>query len=285
MAQALAPALEQALDRPGQDRPGTAGHDHVLKTSRAHLSADHLRLLAQGAVRIIQVGGFIGPQACGIISRGAVALGYEPYLNVSQVRRIGMAYYETGHEPALVERYFATARQCQERLRQACDPVGSPVDTARCLLDETWPAGAHLQTLAGRKMFVGLSRMVEPRTTFLAHHDVFADDAPGMPESESVLAQFAANVYVRMPERGGELLMWHATMSVAEFDARRQGAYGIDPRALPPPDVVLRPAAGDLLIFDARRLHAVAPPEDQARLALSFFIAYRGDDEPLTCWS
>jgi len=88
-----------------------------------------------------------------------------------------------------------------------------------------------------------------------------------------------------MPEQGGELLMWHQTLSVAEFDARRQGAYGIDVASLPPPDVVVTPSVGDLLIFDARRLHAVSAPQGQARLALSFFVGYRGDDEPLTCWS
>jgi hypothetical protein len=196
-----------------------------------------------------------------------------------------MAYYETEHEETLIKQYFATARKCQEQLRAACDPVGSPMDTVRCLLDEVWPAGAHLQTLFGKKMFIGLSRMVEPNTTFLAHHDIFADDAPGMQESESVMSQFGANVYVQMPNRGGELLMWHKNMTIAEFDEKRKGEYGINIKDLPPPDVVLKPNAGDLLIFDAHKLHAVASPQDKDRLALSFFVAYRGDDMPLTYWS
>ena len=159
------------------------------------------------------------------------------------------------------------------------------MDTVRCILDEVWPAGANLQTLFGKKMFVGLSRMVEPDTTFLAHHDIFADDAPGMSESESVIAQFGANVYVQMPEKGGELLMWHRNMSIVEFDEMRSGEYGIHIDKLPSPDVVLKPGVGDLLIFDAHKLHAVASPKDKARLALSFFVAYRGDSEPLTYWS
>jgi hypothetical protein len=261
------------------------GDDYILKTTREHLSADHLRLLAKGEIRIIQVQSFISKKASGIISDGAVELGYRPYINVDKVRRIGMAYYETEHEAALIEQYFASARTCQEQLRAACDPVGSPMDTARCLLDEVWPAGAHLQTLFGKKMFVGLSRMVEPDTTFLAHHDVFADDAPGMVEAASVISQFGANIYVQMPERGGELLMWHRNMSIAEFDQKRHGEYGINIRNLPPPDVVLKPGTGDLLIFDAHKIHAVASPQDQSRLALSFFVAYRGDNEPLTYWS
>ncbi|OWW19337.1 2OG-Fe(II) oxygenase [Noviherbaspirillum denitrificans] len=261
------------------------GHEYILRTTREHLSADHLRQLAKNEIRIIQVHSFISTKTCEIISNGAIELGYKPYINVEKVRRIGMAYYETEHEETLIDQYFATARKCQEQLRVACEPVGSPMDTVRCLLDEVWPAGANLQTLFGRKMFVGLSRMVEPGTTFLAHHDIFADDAPRMSESESVISQFGANVYVQMPNRGGELLMWHKNMPIAEFDEKRKGEYGINIKDLPPPDVVLKPNTGDLLIFDAHKLHAVASPQDKDRLALSFFVAYRGDDKPLTYWS
>lgn len=262
-----------------------SGHEYVIKTTRSELTADHIRALARNEIRIIQVQSFVSRSAAKIISGGAIELGYKPYINVDNVRRIGMAYYETEHEANLIEQYFSTARSCLEQLRAACDPVGSPMDTVRCLLDEVWPAGANLQTLFGKKMFVGLSRMVEPETTFLAHHDIFADDAPGMSESESVMSQFGANVYVQMPDKGGELLMWHRNMSIAEFDDMRAGEYGIHIDKLPPPDVVLKPGVGDLLIFDAHKLHAVASPQDKARLALSFFVAYRGDNQPLTYWS
>lgn len=261
------------------------GHEYVIKTTRNLLTADHIRTLARNEARIIQVQSFVSRAAAEIISGGAIGLGYKPYINVDKVRRIGMAYYETEHKDALIEKYFLTAQSCLEQLRSACDPVGSPMDTVRCLLDEVWPAGAHLQTLFGKKMFVGLSRMVEPDTTFLAHHDIFADDAPGMSESESVISQFGANVYVQMPEKGGELLMWHRNLNVTEFDEMRAGEYGIHIADLPPPDVVLKPGVGDLLIFDAHKLHAVASPKEKARLALSFFVAYRGDDRPLTYWS
>lgn len=261
------------------------GHEFVIKTTRSDLSAEHIRKLARNEIRIIQVQSFISKETSAIIANGSVELGFKPYINVDNVRRIGMAYYETEHEEKLIEQYFASARVYQEQLRAACAPVGSPLDTARCLLDEVWPAGAHLQSMFGKKMFVGLSRMVEPNTTFLAHHDIFADDAPGMQESESVISQFGANVYVQMPEKGGQLLMWHRNLSIAEFDEKRNGEYGINIKNLPPPDVVLKPGAGDLLIFDAHKIHAVASPQDNARLALSFFVAYRGDNEPLTYWS
>ena len=79
--------------------------------------------------------------------------------------------------------------------------------------------------------------------------------------------------------------MWHRSMSTEEFDEKRKGQYGIEIDDLPPPDVVVKPGRGDLLIFDSRKIHAVASPRDQARVAVSFFIGYRGDDQPLTYWS
>lgn len=278
--------MVEAIRRAAQDiEYASKGHEYVVRTTRANLTAEHIRLLAKNEIRVIQVESFASKKTCEIIANGAIELGYKPYINVDSVRRIGMAYYETEHEEHLIREYFASAATCLEKMRRACDPVGSPMDTARCLLDEVWPAGANLQTLFGKKMFVGLSRLVEPNTTFLAHHDIFADDAPGMAESESVISQFGANVYVQMPDRGGELLMWHRNMTIAEFDEKRKGQYGISIDDLPEPDVVLKPNTGDLLIFDAHKLHAVASPKDRQRLALSFFIAYRGDDKPLTYWS
>lgn len=258
---------------------------YVVRTDASRLSADHLKALAGGTIRVVQVEAFANETACDVISTGQIDLGFRPYINVEQVRRIGMAYYETENEPALIAEYFKVARENQNAFRNACQPLGSPLDTLRCLLDEIWPAGAHLQTIHGRKMFVGLSRMVEPHTTFLAHHDVFADDAPGSEEAESLLAQFAANIYFQVPDEGGELLMWHRNMSAEEFDERRKGQYGIEIAELPPPDVVVKPGRGDLLIFNSRKIHAVASPRDRARIAVSFFIGYRGDDQPLTYWS
>ena len=184
-----------------------------------------------------------------------------------------------------IEEYFSVARKNMNELRKSCSPVMSPLDTLRCYLDEIWGPGACLQTYKSRKMFVGLSRMVEPNTTFLAHHDIFEQDAPGHVEATSVISQFAANIYVQVPDSGGELLMWEMNMPPEEFEKLRGNTYGLEVESLPTPDLVIKPGCGDLFIFDSRKMHAVAPPIDKPRLALSCFIAYRGDDLPLTYWS
>ena len=244
-----------------------------------------LQALARGEVLALQVHAFIPPETCALIAAKAEEHGYPSYLNVPSVRRIGMAFYETQGKPELIADYFDAVPRNALEFRRACAPYVSPIDVLRCALDDAWPAGAHLQTLHGKKMFIGLSRLVAPGTTFLAHHDILAEDAPGQPEATSLLAQFGANVYLQMPDEGGELLMWNREIPSADFKAMRGDDYGVPIATFGKPDLVLRPAPGDLLVFNSHKMHAVSPGTRQNRLAVSCFVGYRGDQAPLTFWS
>jgi len=134
-------------------------------------------------------------------------------------------------------------------------------------------------------MFVGLSRVVEPDVYFLAHHDHFKKDAPDAFHAHTLEAQFACNVYVDMPQEGGELQIWSNEIDPYKFDSLRGESYGIDPAILGEPDLVLRPSPGDIIIFNSRKMHAVAPGRYNSRVSLSCFIGYRGEHSPLTYWS
>lgn len=257
----------------------------VVETTVRSLGHADIAHLATGTTLVVRVRGFVDPHTCKALARRAEEYGYESYLNVPSVSRIGMAFYETEGREHLIEEYFLSARGNIQDFRDACAPYRSPIDSLRCLLDEAWIPGSMLQTLGQRKMFAGLSRMVKPGTTFLAHHDIFENDAPGAPEARGLLAQFAANVYIRMPETGGELLMWRREIPTPAFDAMRGADYGVPVQSLGPPDLALRPEPGDLLIFNSRKMHAVAPGTGCNRLALSCFIGYRGPQDPLSVWS
>lgn len=256
----------------------------VLHVTRSTLNSSHIKHLATQKCSVLHVKSFVDEQTCQHITSGVDDLGYKSYTNVPHVKRIGMSFYETESKDEMLNLYFQSSTKSMEDLRSACSPVMSPLDTLRCKLDEIWNPGANLQTLNGKKMFVGLSRVVEPGTEFLAHHDIFQQDAPNEPDAISVKSQFAANIYIQTPNKGGELLMWNVNMEPKIFDELRKDD-GLKVDTLSEPDITVKPEAGDLLIFDSRKLHAVAPPIDKPRLALSFFIAYRGDNAPLTFWS
>jgi len=211
--------------------------------------------------------------------------GFEKYTNAPSIGRIGMAFYEAENDVDLVEQYFQQARSNIEELRRRCLPYSSPLDTIRCQLDEAWPAGAHLETMLGKRMYVGLSRVVNPGITFLAHHDIFAKDAPDSFKAKSLESQFACNLYLKMPGTGGALQMWKNELSPHEFDEIRQDSYGISPSILGEPDLEVKPESGDLIIFNAKKMHSVTSGEGGKRLSLSCFIGYRGNSQPLTYWS
>jgi Rps23 Pro-64 3,4-dihydroxylase Tpa1-like proline 4-hydroxylase len=65
----------------------------------------------------------------------------------------------------------------------------------------------------------------------------------------------------------------------------RGDSYGVSPETLGKPDIVVKPKAGQLIIFNSRKMHSVNPGQDIPRLSLSCFIAYRGTHQPLTYWS
>jgi len=241
--------------------------------------------LIANKIQVLRIPNFIPKETCGSISVGLKSTGYDDYRNAPQVGRIGMSYFETGRDPEIEDHYFQNALRNINLLRRACAPYPCPMDTFRCLVDEMWTPGCTLQTLYGRKMFVGLSRSMKPGVPLKAHHDMFARHAPDTPEAESLISQFGVNVYLDVPETGGELAMWDTEISDDEFLEKRGDDYAIPLNQLGPHDYAVKPEIGDLILFNARKLHAVLAGTGTDRLTISAFLGYRGDAEPLSVWS
>lgn len=78
------------------------------------------------------------------------------------------------------------------------------------------------------------------------------------------------------------------TVHLIRYGLRKRNVaddYAIPLEQLGPCDYATKPENGDLIFFNARKLHAVLPGEGTDRLTISGFIGYRGDKEPLTVWS
>ena len=246
--------------------------------------ADISRLVASD-VHAIHVRNFVQPDVAVKLSENIMGRGYDKYENAPSIGRIGMAFYEAEGRPDRLTQYFDQAGRHVEELRARCFPYQSPIDILRCRLDEIWPAGAMLESLYGKKMYVGLSRILEPEVTFLAHHDILSKDAPDSFRTHRLDAQIACNVYLNMPDGGGDLHIWTHEIPPEEFDSMRGDSYGIDPKILGEPHLTIQPEQGDLVLFNSRLMHAVAPGKNRPRLSLSCFVGYRGTASPLTFWS
>lgn len=249
------------------------------------LRIEDLKALAGGQIYVLRIPSFVSEQVSAHIAEGLKITGYNDYLNAPQVGRIGMSYFETAQDPKIIDYYFDNALKNLNILRIACQPYACPMDTFRCLVDEVWPEGCLLQTLYGRKMFVGLSRCMKPGIPLKAHHDMFARHAPDAAETVSLINQFAINIYAAVPEKGGEIAIWDDEISDSDFLSRRGSDYAIPLELLPPHDFAVKPETGDLILFNARKLHAVLPGAGVDRITISGFLGYRGDKAPLTVWS
>lgn len=208
------------------------------------------------------------------------------YYLTPPIGRFGMSFYETKGEQGIMDDYYQRAIGSIQEIRQIFSPYLSPVDLLRLRLQEKWKAGADIGNIDGRKMFVGVCRILEPNVDILAHQDNLSKDAPDSVNAKLILAQLAANVYLDMPKNGGELELWDRVYDDESYNQMiEDGSYGIDRSRLPPPSYIIKPESGDLIIFNAGRLHGVKSGIDHSRISISCFIGYYGENKPLTYWS
>ena len=209
------------------------------------------------------------------------------YENAADIGRVGMAFFETvGGGSEATERYYRQALPAIEALREAFAPFASPIDRLRAELQEVWTAGASFMNLDGRPMFVGLARVFENGSEALPHQDMLRRDAPSHPAAYGLITQLAANVYLQPSDEGGELEVWRQHLGESEYEQLRlPGSYGLDRTQLLLPKITLAPQAGELIVFDATRVHAVRASRGGPRVTLSCFIGYRGRCKPLSYWS
>lgn len=207
------------------------------------------------------------------------------FTKANEIGRIGMAHFEIDG-PKANEEYHQNAISNTWALRDVFSPYLSPVDKMRLLLEEVWPAGANLESLYGKKCFVGICRIMNPAVELLAHNDRLDRDSPDSLQAHSLLGQLSACIYLQVPDEGGGLRLWmREPRSEAEYAKLKDGNYGIEMKKLGPPVHVIEPEQGDLLIFNIRKLHGVAPGKGKPRINVGAFIGYRGINQPLSYWS
>lgn len=250
----------------------------------AELSAESLRALIGTQIDLIHVPGFYpAEQSARFAERIAADSGLESYEVQNALKRLGMGYVDVGGDGVNAGRYHDAAMRSIQDIRALIYPEITPIDHLRLLLEEVWPAGAHIETADGRKCFVGTCRVIEPGAAMLPHNDRFG--RMRLDGLADMAGQLAVNVYLQMPERGGEIELWLREPTQAQ-DRVQEAKDGLERIELGEPKVLVRPGAGDLVIFNSRLIHGVTPGEGEiSRVTTSCFIGYRDDVSPLTFWS
>lgn len=238
-------------------------------------------------VLAIRVREYFGAEPClEIIDRFTKSPLYGRYVNAPEIGRVAQAFFESQADEESRLRYERDAVNWIEQLRELCAPAISPFDKFRLQLDEAWQPGARLMTLNTRKMFAGLARHFSLGSEAEPHQDVFAWDAPTSREAAELTTQWAMNVYLTAADKGGALELWDVALTKAEYEARRvPNSYGVHRETLPEPVAVLFPSAGELILFDSTRVHAVSRIEAGDRWTWSSFIGVRTITDELLIWS
>lgn len=146
----------------------------------------------------------------------------------------------------------------------------------RLELDESWPFGACLGQYLEQKLRPAIIRIMQEENgldiSSPKHGFIHIDDFPKLNYSKGT---FTANIYLNIPEKGGELYVWGINFSYVRgfynyltaqllsliltqkyiFSTKWQEKIL---KLLPKPQII-KPKRGDLVIFHSGRPHSVAP--------------------------
>jgi len=253
----------------------------------AELTRESLLDLARRQIAGIHVKGFFQTDLATQVAAQAIShpeLGHYHKKYTSSVGRVMIPHIDTESDPVVAEKYYREAAGNVAAIRSMFLPYMSPVDRIRLLLQELWPGGANIQQIRGKKCFVGAIRVFQPKTSEFFPHNDRIDYETDAPEVVDITEQLVANMYLQVPDRGGDLCLWLRDPTPAEHDIIRN-VEGLNANDIEPPALRIHPDAGDLIIFSSRMLHAVTSCETGYRVGMAAFIACRTPEQPLTYWS
>lgn len=203
----------------------------------------------------------------------------------NKVSHIGNSSYDIDNYPDKFGQYYAAVEKNFLLMQSLFSPSPTPLDYFKKATNQAWSHGVEVASIHQKKMFAGIIRIIHQGSAIHAHQDRLKTSNPNAQGLDIIQGQFGMNYYMRVPKQGGALYLWDKILSEEEFNKQSEGDFCIPIHKLPPADVVLQPEEGMLSLINANRLHAISTSVTSDRVGLSCFLAYRGQDKPLSIWS
>ncbi len=249
----------------------------------------------------IRVSGYMPRELCTTLSEQLLDRGqqrFQRYTFAQQlaVSKVGINFGEACLTPEIKERYFESARSADDLIRDMFSPFLSPLDKLRIDLDRIWPGGAMIASMHGRRMLSGFVRNTEVGGSIPHHQDDLIEEYPHAdwkPQRELV-----SNVFLSVPVDGdgGEFEIYdyspdyvdtaHETYNREQSDPETSTYLAEDQQSevRSRSSIMIKPHAGDLIIFVGKYVHRVHTVKSGKRLSTCFHIGYINKQQPLQCW-
>lgn len=247
------------------------------------LTKDHLVRLATGTLACVRTRAFLPAESradlAGLVDRMPLSSVNPERVN-PPVFRFGPTVNDFVTDGRLDPAYWAHVESARVAW-SAADVRPDPLGLCLARLGEVWGAAPEPARIADRPVMAGTIR--ESNGGLRVHFDAVAREFPRGLFDQKLVAQLAINVYLMMPEAGGETTIWRRTWEPTDEAARigfgydRQVVNGIQ-------SVTVRPEAGDALVFNPRFYHSVAGGQDGRRVSVAMFIGITANGT-LAIWS
>ncbi|MGD9944755.1 MAG: hypothetical protein AB7L76_19560 [Burkholderiaceae bacterium] len=248
------------------------------------LTQDNLRLLLDNRIPAIRIRGFSSPAECAAFS-AAAKQGNMQYYNVSdRIGYIGLAQYQYRWNRSKAE-FLADVPKANADVQWVFDRSFDA--RARFIehLQAVWPHPVGVALEDGQPYFAGIIRSTSDRI------DLHVDWAPvNTPDYEigRIDAHLGWNFFAEELESGGHTTVHNAPWSPEIKPGEIPQSYGLD-RALVEgaPRFVYQATAGDVVIFNTRNPHEIAPGKTVpggSRVSIGSFVG-RMPDRRLVLWA
>lgn len=258
-----------------------------LKNECYNLDKETFSLLLQNKVPAIRLKNFLSQEQSYNLSQNIKNTSFNLYENVyPPIGKIGITQFE--HSKKEKRDYFQEVCNASSVRDKIFYDSGVNVLTTleNVLLELGFDPNLALEPGEGR-YFYGLIRNMGGAADL--HFDYAPYDAPNWFVGK-ITNQIAWNVYVKLPEEGGETIVydkiWEPNIYEKFLAGSNTGSYGFKKEVIEDVDYLkIKPSVGDLLFFNSRNFHEVLSSTGKDRFSISCFIGQINDQKSLLLWS
>lgn len=149
-------------------------------------------------------------------------------------------------------------------------------ELCRTAIGRQWNGSVAVGRRGDRELGPGVIR--EPNEGFVVHFDDANREFPDGLLDDHLISQFAFNLYLSVPERGGQTVVWRHRWSPVDESHRIPNSYGYLESVVDGAESVeIEPRVGDAVLLDSRNFHAVRPSLGARRIAVGFSVGLSAD--------